>query len=116
AQPGAGSAAATTSTTTSSGVPTVHLSAFNFAQSTVTVPKGSKLTIVDDGTFHHNLSTGTWVNGQPQPENQTGEPAVKNLDFNQAGKSVQIGPFTTAGTYHLYCSIHAGMTLTIVVQ
>ncbi len=28
----------------------------------------------------------------------------------------EIGPFTTAGIYHLYCSIHVGMNLTIVVQ
>jgi plastocyanin len=31
-------------------------------------------------------------------------------------KSVTVGPFTTPGTYHLYCTIHPGITLTIIVQ
>jgi len=30
--------------------------------------------------------------------------------------SVEIGPFTTAGIYHIYCSVHVGMNLTVVVQ
>jgi plastocyanin len=29
---------------------------------------------------------------------------------------MHIGPFTTAGVFHLYCTIHQGMSLTIVVQ
>ena len=30
--------------------------------------------------------------------------------------SLKIGPFTTAGIFHIYCTIHRGMNLTIVVQ
>ncbi len=100
--------------TSSNGVPTVHMGITSFLQSSVTVPKGSKLTLVDDGNFEHILSNGEWVNGQPQTEQQAGAPKVNQQTIN--GQSLEIGPFTTAGTYHLYCSIHTGMTLTIIVQ
>ncbi|HEV2654641.1 MAG TPA: plastocyanin/azurin family copper-binding protein [Ktedonobacteraceae bacterium] len=100
----------------SNGQPTVHLLAGSFSQSSITISKGSKLTLVDDGAYHHNISDGSWTNGQPTFNNQAGEPLVKNQDINAAGTSIVIGPFTTAGTYHLFCSIHSGMTLTIIVQ
>ena len=32
------------------------------------------------------------------------------------GESREIGPFPIAGVYHLYCTLHQGMNLTIVVQ
>lgn len=56
-------------------------------------------------------------------------PAARPGDFkvNQAGvfyrqiaktynDSAAIGPFNTAGTYHLYCTIHQNMNLTVIVQ
>ncbi|GCE24221.1 cupredoxin domain-containing protein [Dictyobacter kobayashii] len=106
--------ATASSSSTSGGEATVHMGIGNFSQSTVTVSKGSKLKLVDDGSFHHNLSNGTWANGQPQAEKVAGSPTVNNLDISS--NSVEIGPFNSAGTYHIYCSLHAGMTLTITVQ
>lgn len=103
-------------TTTTNGEPTVHLGVSSFSTSSITIPKGSKLLLVDDGTFEHNISNGTWANGQPMPAQETGAPSVHNIDINGTGKSIQIGPFTTAGTYSIYCSIHQGMMLTIIVQ
>lgn len=100
----------------SNGQPTVHLLAGSFSQSSITLSKGAKLTLIDDGAYHHNISNGSWVSGQPTFDNQAGEPLVQNKDINAAGASIVIGPFTTAGTYHLFCSIHQGMTLTIIVQ
>lgn len=102
--------------TASNGTPTVHLGAGTFNQTSITISKGSTLTLIDDGAFHHNISNGTWVNGQPVYNTETGEPAVRNKDLNTSGASLTVGPFTTAGTYHLLCSIHEGMTLTIIVQ
>jgi plastocyanin len=98
------------------GAATVHLGISNFSQSSVNVAKGSSLKLIDDGAFGHNLVNGSWASGQPAPNRETGAPAVKNVAINGAGKSVAIGPFTTAGTYHIYCTNHTGMTLTIVVQ
>jgi plastocyanin len=50
----------------------------------------------------------------PQPRTEPGAPVMHGLDLK--GGSVAIGPFTTAGTFHLYCTIHQGMNLTVVVQ
>jgi plastocyanin len=100
-----------TGTTYTNGVPTVHLGIDSFLQSSVTISKGSKLLLVDDGAYHHILFNGTGAGGQG---NEAGAPHVNNLSIN--GSQIEIGPFATAGTYHLYCSLHTGMVLTIIVQ
>jgi plastocyanin len=103
-----------TSTTNVNGGPAVHMTITRFAQPSVTIAKGSKLMLIDDGNFEHNLSNGSWVGGQPRSETTAGAPVVNSLEIK--GKNVEIGPFTTAGTYHLYCSLHQGMNLTVIVQ
>lgn len=40
-------------------------------------------------------------------------PEVNNDDVT--GGTIEIGPFTTSGVYHVYCTIHKGMNLTILV-
>lgn len=100
--------------TSTGGEPTVHMGVANFSQDIVQVPKGSKLKLVDDGPFQHILENGRWnTNGLPVTTREPGAPAVNNLDVT--GGAVEIGPFTTAGVYHLYCTIHQGMNLTILV-
>lgn len=101
-------------TTYTNGVPTVHMSAGSFLQSSVTLPKGSKLLLVDDVAALHILANGSWQNGVARPTNESGAPRVNNVQIN--GGSTQIGPFTAAGTYHIYCAVHQGMNLTIIVQ
>jgi plastocyanin len=102
-------------TTYTNGMPTVHMmGAGNFLQSSVTIPKGSKLLLVDDVTSLHILANGSWQNGAAKPANESGAPRVNNVQVN--GHSIEIGPFTTAGTYHIYCVVHQGMNLTIIVQ
>lgn len=101
--------------TTTNGEPTVHMSATAFAQNVVLVPKGAKLHLVDDGNVEHVLRNGFWkADGTPESSVEPGAPEVKDLTVN--GGSVDIGPFATAGTYHIYCTIHSQMNLTIVVQ
>jgi len=104
----------TSGTTSVNGIPAVHLGVSSFAQSTVTISKGSKLLLIDDGQFPHILDKGMWVNSTPHPTTEPGTPTVQNLNVN--GNSVEIGPFNTAGTFHIYCTIHPGMNLTIIVQ
>lgn len=99
---------------TTNGDPTVHLSPTAFVQNVVLVPKGSKLLLVDDGSYDHVLQNGFWQGTTPRNQVEPGAPTVQNRDIN--GGSFEIGPFTTAGIYHIYCSIHVGMNLTIVVQ
>jgi hypothetical protein len=96
------------------GVPAVHMGISNFAQSSVTITKGSKLMMIDDGSYSHILSNGTWENNTPHPVTEAGAPAVQKVQVN--GKTVEIGPFNTAGTFHIYCTIHPGMNLAVIVQ
>lgn len=111
AQPGV---APTTSTPMTNGVPTVHMSAANFTQSSITISKGSKLLLVDDVSVTHILANGSWQHSIATPAHDLDAPTVNNVQVN--GNSTEIGPFTTAGTYHIYCTIHEGMNLTIIVQ
>lgn len=97
-----------------SGNTTVHMSDANFVQSTVTISKGSSLTLVDDAAVIHIIQNGSWVNGAAQPTNEPGAPTVQ-VQF-QGNDSHDVGPFNTAGTFHLYCTIHPGMNLTVTVQ
>lgn len=101
-------------TTYINGVPTVHMGAGSFLQSSVTLPKGSNLLLVDDVAALHIIANGSWENGVAKPASESGAPRVNNVQIN--GGSIQIGPFTTAGTYHIYCAVHQGMNLTIIVQ
>ena len=103
-----------TGTTYTNGVPTVHMSAGSFTQSTVTIAKGSKLLLVDDTSSLHILANGSWQNRVAKPGREPGAPLISNISVN--GTQIEIGPFATAGTYHIYCVVHPGMELTIIVQ
>ncbi len=96
------------------GVPTLHVSAGNFDLPSVTIAKGSKLLLVDDTTSQHVLANGMWQQNTPIEKQELGAPLVSNLTLS--GNTVTIGPFATAGTYHILCLIHHGMNLTIIVQ
>jgi hypothetical protein len=97
------------------GEPVVHMAPDHFAQNVVLVPKGSKLLIVDDGSIEHVLQNGRWdTSGTAHPAAEPGAPTMRNVDIT--GGSREIGPFPVAGVYHLYCTLHQGMNLTIVVQ
>ena len=110
ANPQAGSAS-----TNTGGEPTVHIGGAHFIQDIVLVPKGSRLRIVNDGSVEHILQNGRWsANGTAQTVAEPGAPAVHNVDIK--GGDVEIGPFTTTGVFHIYCTLHTGMNLTIVVE
>ncbi len=106
---------ASTASTNPNGEPVVHMALDHFVQNVVLVPKGSKLLIVDDGSVEHVLQNGMWdKDGTPHPGAEPGAPILRNVDIT--GGSREIGPFAIAGVYHLYCTLHQGMNLTIVVQ
>jgi plastocyanin len=101
--------------TNPNGEPVVHMALDHFVQNVVLVPKGSKLLIVNDSSVEHVLQNGTWdKNGTPHAGAEPGAPTLHNLDIT--GESKAIGPFASAGVYQLYCTLHQGMNLTIVVQ
>ena len=107
AQPRAASSAAMTN-----GVPTVHMGAGGFDQPSITISKGSRLLLVDDDAVEHIILNGSWQNGNLANTQEPGAPAV---NVRLKNNSAEIGPFTAAGTYHIYCVIHQGMNLTIIV-
>lgn len=110
AQPSASGAA-----TAKAGTETVHLTANRFAPDIVALHTGDTLTVIDDGPIPHILTNGAWsADSRPMPGVEPGAPTVNNVQLNN--NSTTIGPFATPGTYHIYCTVHPGMTLTIIVQ
>ncbi len=104
---------------TSGGAPTagneVHMEGDNFKQASVTLQKGQSLILVNDSGAPHYIANGTWKNGSPDTQKEAGAPTVDNVQID--GNATQsIGPFNTAGTFHLYCTIHPDMNLTVIVQ
>lgn len=109
-----GSSNSGSSNSGSSSAATVHLGSSNFVQSSVTVQKGQSLTMIDDVSVVHIIKNGSWVNGNPEPKQETGAPTV-DVQFN-GNDTHTVGPFNTAGTFHLYCTVHPGMNLTVTVS
>ena len=94
-------------------IPTVHMAALGFIQDSITFHKGEMLELEDDSISPHQIENGSWVNGVAKPAIEPGAPRVDQV-FN-GYDSAQIGPFNTAGTFHLYCAIHEMMNLTVYV-
>ena len=94
-------------------IPTVHMGATGFIQDSITLHKGETLDLVDDPISPHQIENGSWVNGVARPAIGHGAPLV-NQTFN-GYDSAEVGPFSTAGTFHFYCAIHQGMNLTVIV-
>lgn len=99
-----------------SGGSNVHMAATNFMQPSITISRGSSVSLVNDTGSVHIIQNGMWNNGSPQPMDEMGAPMMNNMQVNSANQTVTVGPFNTTGTYHLYCTIHPGMTLTVMVQ
>jgi plastocyanin len=93
----------------------VQMNDTQFVQSSITIHKGESITLVATTFTPHIIANGTWDNGQAKAAKESGAPEVKNVQIN-GNSSGSIGPFTTAGTFKLYCTIHSGMNLTVIVQ
>ncbi len=93
---------------------TVHTLSTTFQESCVNVAKGSNLRVVPVAQSLHILVNGSWVNGNQVPMQEAGAPTVNNVQ--ETSSPVSIGPFTTAGTYHIFCTVHPNMNLTVIVK
>jgi len=93
----------------------VHMKDTDFTQHVITIKKGERLILASDSPALHVVDNGSWdASGNPILNVEAGAPKVS---ITVAGNSQQsIGPFPTAGTFHLYCSIHPHMNLTVVVK
>ncbi len=92
----------------------VQMGVQSFLQS-LTINKGASLKLINNASDVHIISLGQWVNGSPKPENEPGAPQVHSLEFTGQA-SHMVGPWNTPGTYHLYCTIHQNMQLTVIVH
>ena len=94
--------------------PQVQMGGSNFIQPTIIVKKGQTLTLVDTSSAAHVIANGTWQGGAQKHLQEAGAPTV-NLNF--VGSDTHTTPaFTTAGTFHIYCTVHSGMNLLVTVQ
>ena len=94
----------------------VHMDDTKFQQSSITIKKGESITLVNDAISVHIISNGTWVDSStPKDEKEAGAPTISNVQIDGYA-SKTFGPFNTAGTFQLYCTVHNNMNLTVVVQ
>lgn len=96
------------------GVPTIDLDVSSFTVKQINLPKGSKLMLKDTTPVNHLLVNGQWLQGAPIQQREPGAPLVNHIPLS--GNSTIIGPFATAGKYHIICQLHRGMMLTIIVS
>ena len=94
-------------------IPTAHMGALGFIQDSITFHKGEMLALVDDSISPHQIENGSWVNGVARPAIDPGAPRVDQVFNGYDG--AEVGPFSTAGTFHFYCAIHQSMNLTVIV-
>ncbi|HEY7419607.1 MAG TPA: plastocyanin/azurin family copper-binding protein [Ktedonobacteraceae bacterium] len=94
--------------------PQVKMGASNFITQSITIKKGQSLTLVDTATSPHVITNGAWQGATAKPMTEPGAPKVQ-MSFS-GGDSQKTPAFTTAGTFHLYCTIHGGMNLVVTVQ
>jgi plastocyanin len=101
--------------TTSNNPNTIRTEGATFAASSISIKKGSTMAFLDDpnnGALHY-LIIGQ--NGQEAP--QRGAPDFGGL----AGHKIEGGdvwttpPWNTAGVYHVTCTVHPAMNLTVTV-
>jgi plastocyanin len=90
------------------------MGATDFLQHSITIQKGQEVNLVDDASSTHIITNGSWVNGVAKPGKEPGAPTV-NQTYN-GNDSAPIGPFNNPGTFHLYCTIHVNMNLTVIVK
>ncbi|QBD83442.1 hypothetical protein EPA93_11560 [Ktedonosporobacter rubrisoli] len=107
--------AAGTSTQTTAGTE-VHMDSSRFSQTEITIQKGQSVTLInDDPLTPHVIANGTWENGTAKPGIEPNTPKVKDLQINGSARAT-LGPFNASGTFRFYCTIHPGMSLTVIVR
>jgi plastocyanin len=85
-----------------------------FAEDTVTIVAGSTLTFVNNSHFLHVLAPGeearlTAQDGVPRFDDRY------NTHIAEAGDQYTTTTWNSPGTYHLTCTLHPEMTITVLV-
>lgn len=86
----------------------------NFDRSTITLRAGERLELANNSNFLHVLILGADGRFAREP----GAPAFgdsQGLLPMPRGRVYRTPPWTTPGIYHVTCTLHTGMNLTVVV-
>jgi plastocyanin len=93
---------------------TVHMDSSAFLKSAITIKKGERVVMASDTSETHIITNGTWISGSQVPKQEKGAPQI-NQTIN-GGENYTTPPFNTAGTFLLFCTVHPGMNLTVIVK
>jgi len=93
--------------------PQAHMGNAAFKLTSIPITNGQKLTVVADVAVQHIITNGTWQ-GSTLVHNF--EPGAPPVNANITGGAQAVGPFTQAGTFSLYCTIHGGMKIKVIVS
>jgi plastocyanin len=92
----------------------VEMSAADFVVSEITINKGESLSLVSLAA-QHDITNGYWDGNTQVAEAEAGAPAIGLVQIPDGGSGI-IGPFTTAGEFRIYCTLHPGMNLLVIVE
>lgn len=84
-----------------------------FAVDTVTVHRGGTVTFVNDSGFLHVIGPGD--DGRLGSQSGTPNLGQRGAFVSESGDRFVSGPWDTPGTYHITCSLHPEMNITIIV-
>ena len=90
---------------------TVGMSFMDFSKDVVTLHRGERLTLVNSSRNIHSVGPGK--NGQIVSPVR-GEP-LHGFHLMETNAVYTTGPWLIPGTYHVTCSVHPMMNLTVVV-
>jgi plastocyanin len=102
-------AASSAATTAASAAPaaetkTVTIKGFAFSPATLTIAKGTKVTITNQDSATHTFTSGA---------NRTKD---GKIDQQISGGTETTVTFDTPGTFEIFCQIHSSMKMTVNVQ
>ena len=84
-----------------------------FTVETITIARGQSVRFVNDSGWLHVIGAGD----DGRLGRQAGTPAMgqRGAFVSETNQEFVSGPWTTPGTYHITCSLHPEMNLTVIV-
>jgi len=92
---------------------TIGMTHEGFSTKTVTIHRGQTLTFVNSSGFLHVIGPGD--DGRLASEPNSPQLTADGAFLSEQNQTFTTGPWNVPGTYHLTCSLHPEMNLTVVV-
>jgi len=84
-----------------------------FTVDTITIARGQSVVFVNDSGWLHVIGPGD--DGRLGKQSGTPGMGQRGAFVSESGQQFVSGPWTTPGTYHITCSLHPEMNLTVIV-